>query len=144
MSKRTLLYVLLTALFLIGSAYQGRFIQRRLQALTDRENLVLNQVETSASGRITFLSKAAEAAGIRKGDLLLSVEGHPYTGRGVISEAMNPDEEEWGEEQLVETAKACEGLSAADTIAFIVEAADRFANGAKQHDDMTLMVVRIV
>jgi phosphoserine phosphatase RsbU/P len=61
-----------------------------------------------------------------------------------ISEAMNPDDEEWGEEQLIETAKACNGLAAADTIAFIVDAADRFAAGAKQHDDMTIMVVRVV
>jgi sigma-B regulation protein RsbU (phosphoserine phosphatase) len=61
-----------------------------------------------------------------------------------ISEAMNPAEEEWGEECLIEAAKSCDGLSASDTIAHIVEAADRFAAGAKQHDDMTLIVVRIV
>ena len=61
-----------------------------------------------------------------------------------ISEAMNPNDEEWGEENLLETAKACDGLSAADTISLIVEAADRFAGGAKQHDDMTMMVVRVL
>lgn len=61
-----------------------------------------------------------------------------------ISEAMNTDDEEWGEEQLIDAAKACEGLSAADTISHIVDAADRFAAGADQHDDMTLLVVRVV
>jgi sigma-B regulation protein RsbU (phosphoserine phosphatase) len=61
-----------------------------------------------------------------------------------ISEAMNPAEEEWGEENLIEAMKDCQGLSASDTIARIIEAADRFAAGAKQHDDMTLIVVRII
>ncbi|HET9528810.1 MAG TPA: SpoIIE family protein phosphatase, partial [Blastocatellia bacterium] len=60
-----------------------------------------------------------------------------------ISEAMNPADEEWGEENLIETVKLCEGLGASDTIGRIVEAADRFAAGAKQHDDMTLIVVRV-
>jgi sigma-B regulation protein RsbU (phosphoserine phosphatase) len=57
---------------------------------------------------------------------------------------MNPEDEEWGEENLIETAKSYDGLPAADMISRIVEAADQFANGAKQHDDMTLMVVRLV
>lgn len=74
---------------------------------------------------------------LKAGDVLLA-----FTDG--ISEAMNSADEEWGEEQLLETAKACEGSSAADTIAFIVDAADRFAGGAKQHDDMTLMIVRVV
>jgi sigma-B regulation protein RsbU (phosphoserine phosphatase) len=74
---------------------------------------------------------------LAKGDMLLA-----FTDG--ISEAMNPAEEEWGEENLIETAKSYEGLPAADMILRIVEAADRFANGAKQHDDMTLMIVRLV
>jgi sigma-B regulation protein RsbU (phosphoserine phosphatase) len=61
-----------------------------------------------------------------------------------ISEAMNPEDEEWGEDELLNAAKACEGLSAAETILRLVDGADRFANGAKQHDDMTVMVVRVV
>src|SRR6185312_6093909 len=88
MNKRTFLYVLLTGLFLVASAYQGRFIQRRLQVLTDLQNVVLNQIATSASGEITFHSRTAEAAGIHNGDFLLDVEGRPYVGRGVISDAL--------------------------------------------------------
>ncbi|HST23919.1 MAG TPA: SpoIIE family protein phosphatase, partial [Blastocatellia bacterium] len=60
-----------------------------------------------------------------------------------ISEAMNTAEEEWGEEKLIETAQECEGLSAAETLSRIVEAADRFAAGAKQHDDMTMLIARV-
>lgn len=61
-----------------------------------------------------------------------------------ISEAMNPEDEEWGEDELLNAAKACDGLSAAETILRLVDGADRFASGAKQHDDMTVMVVRVV
>jgi sigma-B regulation protein RsbU (phosphoserine phosphatase) len=61
-----------------------------------------------------------------------------------ISEAMNTADEEWGEDRLIETTEKCDGMTAADMISRIVEAADRFAAGAKQHDDMTLLIVRAV
>lgn len=59
-----------------------------------------------------------------------------------ISEAMNNSNEEWGEERLVQTIKTCAGLSPSETIARIMQAADTFVAGAKQHDDMTLVVLR--
>lgn len=61
-----------------------------------------------------------------------------------ISEAMNPAEEEWGEEQMMLMTKSVYGMPAADILASLVKAADEFASGAKQHDDMTLIVVRVV
>jgi sigma-B regulation protein RsbU (phosphoserine phosphatase) len=61
-----------------------------------------------------------------------------------ISEAMNPHEEEWGEEQMIEAVRACNHLSAADMITQLVKDADAFAAGAKQHDDMTLVVIRVI
>ncbi|HEX5733739.1 MAG TPA: SpoIIE family protein phosphatase [Blastocatellia bacterium] len=61
-----------------------------------------------------------------------------------ISEAMNPEEEEWGEDNLIEAVKECDGLTASDMLGRLVEAADRFAAGAKQHDDMTLLIVRVL
>ncbi len=61
-----------------------------------------------------------------------------------ISEAMSPADEEWGEDRLIESVKVCEGLSAADMIARIMSAADAFAAGAKQHDDMTLVILRVI
>ena len=33
-----------------------------------------------------------------------------------ISEAMNPEEEEWGEENLIEAVKECDGLTASDML----------------------------
>jgi sigma-B regulation protein RsbU (phosphoserine phosphatase) len=58
-----------------------------------------------------------------------------------ISEAMNAAEDEWGEERLIQTAKSCLGLPPAEIIAFIMRAADNFVAGAKQNDDMTLIVL---
>jgi len=60
-----------------------------------------------------------------------------------ISEAMNGIDEEWGEEQLIETVKLCGGLGPSEAIARIMQAADTFVAGAKQHDDMTLVVLRV-
>ena len=88
MSKRTVLYILLSVLFIVAAGYQLRFIQHRLQVLTDRDHFVLNQVEASASGRITFISESAKTAGVRLGDRLISVEGRAYTGRSVSSDAL--------------------------------------------------------
>jgi sigma-B regulation protein RsbU (phosphoserine phosphatase) len=59
-----------------------------------------------------------------------------------ISESMNGADEEWGEKPLIETVKACSGLSPAETITRIMQAADKFVAGAKQHDDMTLVVLQ--
>lgn len=61
-----------------------------------------------------------------------------------ISEAMNSREEEWGEENMIEAVQARRTLSAAEMITYLVNCADAFAAGAKQHDDMTLVVVRVI
>ena len=56
---------------------------------------------------------------------------------------MNNANEEWGEERMIEAIKGCAGLGAAETIEQLIRAADDFACGAKQHDDMTLVVLRV-
>src|SRR5579872_2271874 len=58
-----------------------------------------------------------------------------------ISEAMNVADDEWGEAQLIETVKQCGGLASSQIIARIMQATDGFVAGAKQHDDMTLVVL---
>jgi sigma-B regulation protein RsbU (phosphoserine phosphatase) len=58
-----------------------------------------------------------------------------------ISEAMNAAEDEWGEEQLIQTVRSCLGLPPAEIIACIMRTADTFVAGAKQNDDMTLIVL---
>jgi sigma-B regulation protein RsbU (phosphoserine phosphatase) len=61
-----------------------------------------------------------------------------------VSEAMNPADEEWGEDRLIEAVQACDGLNAAEMIARIMDAADTFVAGARQHDDTTLVVMRVL
>ncbi|HEY8561003.1 MAG TPA: SpoIIE family protein phosphatase [Pyrinomonadaceae bacterium] len=61
-----------------------------------------------------------------------------------ISEAMNPAEEEWGEDAMLEELKNVYELPAEEILNHIVVCADRFANGAKQHDDMTMIIIKII
>ena len=60
-----------------------------------------------------------------------------------VSESMNARYEEWGEERLIEFAKTCHGLPALEGMRRILAAAQAFAAGASQHDDMTLVVLRV-
>lgn len=74
---------------------------------------------------------------LQRGDLLVG-----FTDG--ISEAMNPAEEEWSEDELLKAIKEKFDLTAKDMQNYLVECADKFANGAKQHDDMTAIIVRVV
>jgi sigma-B regulation protein RsbU (phosphoserine phosphatase) len=60
-----------------------------------------------------------------------------------VSESMNIRDEEWGEERLIELAKTCHGLPAREGTRRILAAARAFAEGTPQHDDMTLVVLRV-
>ena len=61
-----------------------------------------------------------------------------------ISEAMNALDEEWGEERLIEAVRPNTTLDARELIDTVMQAADAFVAGAPQHDDMTMVVVRLV
>jgi sigma-B regulation protein RsbU (phosphoserine phosphatase) len=61
-----------------------------------------------------------------------------------VSESMNGHHEEWGEDRLIEFAKTCYGLPAFEAMTRILAAAEAFAAGASQHDDMTLVVFRVL
>jgi len=61
-----------------------------------------------------------------------------------ISEAMNHNDDEWGEAALIDSVERCDGLSAKDMLDRIFRDCDRFVAGAKQHDDMTLVVLRVL
>lgn len=72
---------------------------------------------------------------VQSGDLLLA-----YTDG--ISEAMNSADEEWGEEAMLLAAEQSYDGTADDIVKAIFAAADLFAGGASQHDDMTVLVMR--
>jgi serine phosphatase RsbU (regulator of sigma subunit) len=60
-----------------------------------------------------------------------------------ISEAMNASEDEWGEDRMIAEAQAHADLNAEELLHRVFRAADAFAAGAPQHDDMTLVVLRL-
>jgi sigma-B regulation protein RsbU (phosphoserine phosphatase) len=60
-----------------------------------------------------------------------------------VSEAMNYDDEEFDEERLMAALRKIEGRTAAEMISQILGDVDQFTAGAKRHDDMTLVVVRV-
>jgi phosphoserine phosphatase RsbU/P len=60
-----------------------------------------------------------------------------------ISEAMDNFDVEFDEARLIAAVRECESLSAAGMITGILERVDAFTAGAPQHDDMTLVVMRV-
>jgi sigma-B regulation protein RsbU (phosphoserine phosphatase) len=78
---------------------------------------------------------------MHSGDILIT-----YTDG--ISEAMNFEEEEWGEDRMIASARQLLNqpdctASAQQLLNCIIEAADKFTSGAPQHDDMTLLVCTV-
>ena len=86
-------------------------------------------------GLIELASYAAAEVELRPGDVLLG-----YTDG--LSEAMDPAEQEWGEERLAQALRSAAALPAGQAVERLMAEADAFAAGAPQHDDMTLLVVR--
>jgi len=92
-------------------------------------------------GPVVGLFKAARytqgALQLAAGDVLLL-----YTDG--ISEAMNSIDEEWGEERMMDAVQACKHSTALEMIEELMREADAFVAGAPQHDDMTIMVVKVL
>ena len=77
----------------------------------------------------------AQTIRLEPGDLFIG-----YTDG--ISEAMTGDDEEWGEERLIASVPSS-AANASEVMEGIFRAADAFTAGAEQHDDMTLLIVKI-
>jgi sigma-B regulation protein RsbU (phosphoserine phosphatase) len=73
---------------------------------------------------------------LEPGDLLLL-----YTDG--ISEAMTHDDEEWGEERMIAAATAVRSKDAGEILHALFAAADKFTAGAPQHDDMTMLILKL-
>ncbi len=78
-----------------------------------------------------------ETLQLRPGDLLLL-----FTDG--VSEAMNADEAEFGEARLTELVAAHRQLPAVALRELILSEIARFAAGAPQYDDLTLIVAKVV
>jgi phosphoserine phosphatase RsbU/P len=73
---------------------------------------------------------------LRHGDLIVL-----YTDG--ISESMNAADEEWGEEEIIATARRCRERTAAEIRDVLIAGAEAFAAGTPQYDDMTVVVLKI-
>ncbi len=60
-----------------------------------------------------------------------------------ISEAMTVEEEEWGEDGLIDAIRTAGDRPADQILMSVFGAADAFTRGAPQYDDMTLIVARV-
>lgn len=70
------------------------------------------------------------------GDLLLL-----YTDG--ISEAMTHEDEEWGDERMIASVHKCRHKTAEEVMNDVFADVDAFTAGAPQHDDMTVMVLKL-
>jgi sigma-B regulation protein RsbU (phosphoserine phosphatase) len=102
----------------------------------------------AGSERVEWIRTKGVALGLRRGGKfeeasIVLAEGDClvlYTDG--VTEAMNPEGEEFGEARLAAAIEEGRGLGAGALRDSVVAAVDRFAAGAMQHDDITLVVVR--
>ena len=87
-------------------------------------------------GLLPFAPYVEQVLTLEPGDLLLL-----YTDG--ISEAMTHDDEEWGEERMIESALKVRDRPAEEVLNAIFADADKFTAGAPQHDDMTMLILKL-
>ncbi len=87
-------------------------------------------------GLLPFAPYSEQSLQLEPGDLLVT-----YTDG--ISEAMTHDDEEWGEERMMLAAAFAREGSADQVLKKVFAEADKFTAGAPQHDDMTLLILKL-
>ena len=118
----------------VNAGHNPPYILRRTQV-----------IPLKATGTVIGLLPDAEYAQatipMHSGDVLIA-----FTDG--ISEAMNHNDEEWGEDHMIATSQQLLAQpncthTARQLLDCILAAADKFTDGAPQHDDMTLLVCTI-
>jgi sigma-B regulation protein RsbU (phosphoserine phosphatase) len=87
-------------------------------------------------GLLPLAPYTEQSVALMPGDLLLM-----FTDG--ISEAMTREDEEWGEERMIASAQLCREKTANAAMRDIFRDVDGFTAGAAQHDDMTLLVLKL-
>jgi sigma-B regulation protein RsbU (phosphoserine phosphatase) len=102
-------------------------------------NWAVQRLETGGTvvGLFPDISFQQATLGLKAGDMLVA-----FTDG--ISEAMNAAGEEFGEQRLMKAIEGCDSLTAAEIAKRLLGAVDTFVASAPQHDDMTLVVMRLV
>ena len=108
-----------------------------LRQKTDGTSEILRiEADGPVVGLLPFAPYSEQSLQLQPGDLLVT-----YTDG--ISEAMTRKDEEWGEERMMDAAAAAKDGSAEEVLKAIFDAADQFTAGAPQHDDMTLLILKL-
>ncbi|RXE56788.1 stage II sporulation protein E [Methanoculleus taiwanensis] len=96
--------------------------------------------ELKATGIILGVMEDAEyeeqTVDLRAGDLLLL-----YTDG--VTEAIDPDDKQFGEERLIATVQECRHLPSSEIVERIQQAVFAFCGREPQFDDLTLMVLKV-
>jgi phosphoserine phosphatase RsbU/P len=101
-----------------------------------KTEIILIEANGPVVGLLPDAPYTEQSLQLRPGDLFVA-----YTDG--ISEAMTRREEEWGEDRMLAAAGEVLDASAGDVLKCVFVAVDKFTAGAAQHDDMTLLVLKL-
>jgi sigma-B regulation protein RsbU (phosphoserine phosphatase) len=140
---------------------RGRFISM-IYAIVDLENrtikiaraghnpVILNDLK----GKISFISPNGLALGLEKGTLFRKIiteyQENLEPGKNYIfytdgfTEAVNKKGEEYGLEKLSNIANSLSDKSAENVMNEVMQDVQKFIGKAKQHDDMTIVILKIL
>lgn len=100
------------------------------------EETIRLEADGPVVGLLPFAPYTEQTLMLEPGDLLLL-----YTDG--ISEAMTREDEEWGEERMIQAARSSRHKTANQVLEDLFSAADAFTAGAPQHDDMTMLILKL-
>ena len=86
-------------------------------------------------GLIPFATYEYETLSLAPGDIVVIVSDG-------VTEARSVENDEFGRDRLLETVRLCHGLKSEAVLDLLLSAVNRFAAGAPQADDITILVLR--
>jgi sigma-B regulation protein RsbU (phosphoserine phosphatase) len=121
----------------VNAGHNAPALIRRLLAGADRPEIIRLEAGGPVIGLLEYSEYEESTLMLQPGDILLA-----FTDG--ISEAMTADGEEWSEDRLIEHLAKCPDMPATALVNCLMEAADEFAAGAPQHDDMSLVLLKML
>lgn len=117
----------------VNAGHNAPFLVRRIG-----QEIQITRLEAGGPviGLLSFASYEEQRLVLQPLDLLLA-----FTDG--ISEAMTQQEEEWGEARMLSAAQARLNCTAQQVLDHLFAEADKFTGNAPQHDDMTMVVMKL-